>query len=479
VGLAVGCAVAALLTTVPPAGADTHLAHPGEVITAIGSDTTENFMDLILTGPDEYNVRAQQNPTLTVPGDAHCVGSASYNDTPGPGVFDAPQGSGAGRIAFKGALAGTWPDTAHNTPASAGLGCADIARSSSNPGLTGPDPDPVNFEFYGFGMSAITWGSPSFSAPASMTITDLRNIYNCSITRWENIPGNRAGTGHIQRFIPQTSSGTWATFRDKVLGFDASTITGPDCPAVIQNEENHGTELVSPANRSKYQEAIIGYDAGKWVTQANSSTNLTLDIRGGVRPGGLDQGTTPSPVTAVRWTGTAFKLNDASIVNGRTVNDAVTTGTFGTPTFVVTSVAAAFTAADVGSTVAGTNIPAGATIISVSGNDATISLPITSSAVGGSLTIGIAVISEKNPNVFVNGDSSIWPGVRILWNVVDSDSPSYDTALRIVGFVDAPGGDKSPLCSGTDASLISSQGFLPLPPRTSANGNTGVTCYSA
>ena len=393
-------------------------------------------------------------------------------------MFDAPQGSGNGRISLRDAVAGTFPDSGHNTPLSAGGGCIDIARSSSNPGNTGGVADPVNFEFYSFGMSAMTWGSPSLSAPASMTLTDLRNIYNCTITRWEQIPGNRAGTGQIQRYMPQAGSGTHDTFRDKVLGFDPATISNANCPAVLRTEENHGNELTSAANRALYQQAITPYDAGKWVVQANSSTNPTLDIRGGVRPGGLDQGTTPSPTYAVRWTGTQFRLNDATIVNGRTVTDAVTTGAFGTPSFVVTSAAAAFTAADIGNTVAGTNIPLGAVITAVSGNDATINLPITSAATGGSLTIGLAVVSEKNPNMFVNADASIWPGVRFLWNILDSDSPNYLEARAIVGFAPGSGGAKSPLCSGTDANLVLSNGFLPIPAATVA-GNTGVTCRLA
>ena len=482
-GVVVGC-VGATLLTAAPAGADPHPAHPGVVISATGSDTTENFMDLILTGADEYNVKAEPVPGITVPGDAHCVGAATYAKTPGAGEFLAPKGSGNGRIAFKGALAGTFPDVAHNTPLASGTGCVDIARSSSNPGNTGGVPDPVNFEFYGFGLSAMTWASPSLNAPASMTITDLRNVYNCTIRRWEDIPGNRAGSGPIQRFMPQPGSGTHDTFRDKTLGFDPNTISFPadpiPCPAVIYNEENHGNELLLPANRALYQNAIIGYDAGKWVAQANNAANPTLDIRSGVRPGGLDQqAAAPKQVNSVRWTGTQFQLNDATIVNGRTVNDATTTGTFGTPSFDVTSVAAAFVAGDVGSTLSGTNIPAGSVIQSVSGNTATINRSITSSATNGSLTIGIAVISEKNPNNFINSDASIWPGVRILWNIIDADSPDYAVAQSIVAFVDAPGGAKSPLCSGADTSLISSQGFLPLPARVTANGNIGVTCRAA
>ena len=66
VGLAITC-IALTMLVAAPAGADVHPAHPGVIIAAAGSDTTEQFMDQILNQADEYNIHAQQNPTLAVP----------------------------------------------------------------------------------------------------------------------------------------------------------------------------------------------------------------------------------------------------------------------------------------------------------------------------------------------------------------------------------------------------------------------------
>jgi hypothetical protein len=74
------------------------------------------------------------------------------------------------------------------------------------------------------------------------------------------------------------------------------------------------------------------------------------------------------------------------------------------------------------------------------------------------------------------------PGVRYLYNVIDTTLPTYAISLQLIGFnntgasevvdgVTIPATFKSPLCSdtnigpastGTPASIIQSQGFVPL-----------------
>jgi hypothetical protein len=196
---------------------------------------------------------------------------------------------------------------------------------------------------------------------------------------------------------------------------------------------------------------VLPYPAGAFVFQATNSTNPTLDLRGGIRPGGLTQSGTA--VYAVRWTGSGWLLNNATIVGGRTVNDAVTNGGTGTPppSPVVTSATAQFSAADVGDTVAGKNIPPGAVITSVDAPDQIhISIPTVGSATGGTLVIGPAVVGESNPNLDNQADSSVYLGVRYLANVIDSTEPSYAAARDLVGFDATPSGvAASPLCRGT------------------------------
>ena len=107
-----------------------------------------------------------------------------------------------------------------------------------------------------------------------------------------------------------------------------------------------------------------------------------------------------------------------------------------------------------------------------------ISIPTIASATGGSLTIGSAVVSEKNPNILTPTDTSVFPGVRFVYNVIDTTEPSYTAARDMVGFDDAANGHASPLC-GNNANVISvirSNGFLDLAPLTSGGGNTNITC---
>jgi subtilisin family serine protease len=469
-------------------------AHPGVVLTAVGTGATASLTDGVLgtdpafTNYDDANFDVGDPPPspVTVPSDASCA-SVTYASAASPSSVAAPDGSDAGRDELRGSVAGTYPDPTSD----AGRGCVDIARSDLPPRPVGPDGDNASFEYYAFALDAVTWASPSLNAPANLTVAQLRAIYNCTDTDWSQVGGS---PGQIQRFLPQASSGTRKFFISNVLaGADPTTVSTPSCPAVIQDiEENTGTDLYTPnilnptgSDATFYQQAILPYSAGKFVFQATNSTNPSLDVRGGVRPGGLVPTTTGAPaVYPVRWTGSAWLLNNATVVGGTTVTDAVTNGGTGTPppSPVVTSASANFTTtATVGQTVQGTNIPAGAVITSIdSATQIHISIPTLASATGGTLTWGAAVVSEFNPNLTSSTNTTVFPGVRYLYDVVDTTEPSYPQAVAVVGFQDSPGGMVSPLCQGTDASTVRANGFLDLAALTSPGGNTngghGVTC---
>jgi phosphate transport system substrate-binding protein len=438
-------------------------------------------MDSVLAGAGAFNVHARQTPSVSVPSDGLCGGIA-YAGVAGSGVVASPNGADNGRDALRNAVAGFYPDPSTD----GGRGCVDIARSDLGPRAVGPSGDKPSFEYFAFALDAVTWASPSLQAPATMTVQNLRDIYNCAITDWSQLPGG--GRGQIQRFMPETASGTRAFFISNVLnGIDPDTIQSGNCPANRDTlEENNGTDLYSPndvdrtgTNPGLYQNAILPYSAAKFVFQATNSTNPTLDVRGGVRPGGLTENGTS--ISAVRWTGTAWTLNNATVVGGRTVHDAVTDGGVGSPppSAIVSSVSANFTATDLGLTVAGTNIPPGATITAVdSPTQIHISIPTVASASGGTLTIGPTVASEKNPNLNTPSDASVYPGVRYIYNVIDNAEPSYVAARNLVGFSDTPSGPTSALC-GNDPNTIGvlrANGFLNLPPVTSPGGNPNITC---
>ena len=72
---------------------------------------------------------------------------------------------------------------------------------------------------------------------------------------------------------------------------------------------------------------------------------------------------------------------------------------------------------------------------------------------------GSAIVEE---NVRLVDPTPAVPGIRFIFNVVDSAGPSYVTAKRDVGFDNVANGSTSPLCNGQFASTISPRGFRPL-----------------
>ncbi len=91
-----------------------------------------------------------------------------------------------------------------------------------------------------------------------------------------------------------------------------------------------------------------------------------------------------------------------------------------------------------------------------------------------------APIQEKNIKLN-NPAPGFFPGIRYVFNVLDSVSPNYTDAQGVVGFVNVASGAKSPLCSNANRSTISSFGFAPLTAAVPAGvaGSTdlaGATC---
>lgn len=224
-GIAAGVALAssaAFLVTLAPTA---HAATP--VIVAVGSDTTQEVMGAILNGTGQYNVKAQQSPTLSVPADAPTCTVAQNYMTPlvaGPGNVLAPNGSGAGRNAL----------IAEETAAAGSpRGCIDIARSSGAPRGIGAGKDTATMQYYAFAIDSVGVVSPSLAAPGTISQVDLLKVYNCTYTDWSQLPGG--GSGPIQRYIPQAGSGTRTFFISDMLGgFDPTTVSNGSCPAVNQ-----------------------------------------------------------------------------------------------------------------------------------------------------------------------------------------------------------------------------------------------------
>jgi phosphate transport system substrate-binding protein len=335
-------------------------------ITLAGSDTTQDVMEAIVTQyngniPNGYNPNDASHDTLsnvlsvqstpkTVNGDEDCATRTWATPATPPQVL-APNGSSAGR------------DALQDEP-----GCVDIARSSSGPRAVGPTGDDATFEYYAYATDGVTWASHSSSpAPDNLTLAQLQGIFNCTFTNWNQVGGD---TGQIQRYFPQSGSGTRAfVVSDLLGGQDPVNFSGPGCPAVIPTQENSG-ELIDTNNDEA--EAIVPYSAGNWIAQGNGV--VPIDQRHGQLLG---------------------HLNGATFVTGAAPN----------------------------------------------------------------FRPGTAIVEE---NVRLVDPTPNVPGIRFIFNVVDSAGPSYVTAKRYVGFDNVANGSTSPLCNGQFAAIVRSFGFGPL-----------------
>lgn len=239
-----------------------------DVLTVAGSDTTQDVVGALLDSysadvayNDDPDIAGDDRDTLenvlsvetnpnAVPGDEHCA-ARTYHTPAGSGEVLAPNGSTAGRDALKASVL-------------AGDGCIDIARSSSGPRAvgTGAGQDPATFEYYAFGLDAVGWSSASPAAPANLTVAQLRGIYNCSFTNWNQVGGSNQA---IKRYYPQPGSGTRAFFQSDVLGFDPFTFSNANCPLPVEVQENQGA-TIPVADRPA---AVVPYSGGNWIAMAN------------------------------------------------------------------------------------------------------------------------------------------------------------------------------------------------------------------
>ncbi len=359
--LALGAALLVGTAVALPLGTGSAVAAPGgdgrvQALAAAGSDTTQDVVGAVL---DAYRADTTANPDgdltvnipvtgTTVPADETCE-QRTYvpaAEAAPPTTYPAPSGSGAGKNALK-------------DPANLTTACVDIARSSSARAAS----DPAEFEYYGYAKDAVSFARYPGAAPGDLTLAQLRGIYDCTITNWNQVGGTDAA---IVRYLPPAASGTRSFFVGTVLGAEPST----SCGEVKVAAENDGT-AVPAADRPA---AVLPYSVAQWVAQANGAVT---DVRSGVEVGSLG-GENP-----------------------------------------------------------------------VSGPDA-------------------AGRYEPNAGV-INGGT--FPGVRTVYNVLDTRLPSYGQALRVVGF-DATG--PGYLCSGSTAvtAVLKTYGFTPLP--ADATGNTCV-----
>ncbi len=243
-------------------------ASPGENdAVGVGSDTITPVTDQLAAGyngtvtstaPHEYSWDAV-NPITGTIGDSIPI-KADCSPIP------RPDGSSAGINQLK-----TF------TKSSSGPFCTNYARSSRARASTDPPFAAGGVAFVTLAGDAITWSVPTQNtfAPKSLTDSQLTEIWSCTVPQANNGTGpnqwgdlNSALTGSaatqaIQPFLPQSGSGTLATWLT-----DIGVTTPGSCVSNNGNvlEENEG---VNPA--LNVPGGIFIYSVGDYIAQTQHS----------------------------------------------------------------------------------------------------------------------------------------------------------------------------------------------------------------
>ena len=240
-------------------------------IVGTGSDTIQYVLDQLST--DYNNGKAASAPHLyswdaTPAGNIQAkAGSTSCN-------IPRPNGSSAGISELEANV----KDGTHF--------CVDYARSARSRSSTDPACASGGICFIYLAGDAVTWSARSVAAggtdaPASLTLTQLKNIYLCKTTNWSAVGGKNA---KIKAFLPQTASGTRAFFLT-ALGGGTTPITPGSCVSdgattafpdgTIQQNEAQDPVLNSAA-------AIFPYSVADYLTQGFHDAACTSGCGGTV-----------------------------------------------------------------------------------------------------------------------------------------------------------------------------------------------------
>jgi hypothetical protein len=287
-----------------------------------------------------------------------------------------------------------------------------------------------------------------------------------------------------------TSGGNGIADGATIASFVDATHVTISTPA---NQTNNGT--IVPANA-----ITLNLNGGSKAVSSVNADFVTGDvgkvISGGSLPaaatitGISGDGTTAylsAAATTANATGQTWVIDDPkATATGSSIKLSIGTSATSNGSTALTTTNGLFSSFDVGASVTGSGIPAGTTLTAVSGNTATLSQPAGS---GSTTTVTLTDLSENgqywtSDGVWVSNITSAlqdprgpvaesnisqvstnpaFPGIRYLYNVVDTANPYFSQAQAIVGFDNSIGGSLvSPICSGSKGSIIGSFGFAKL-----------------
>ncbi|CAN3981776.1 substrate-binding domain-containing protein [Kitasatospora purpeofusca] len=234
--------------TAGPALADPPVLPQPQDIVGVGSHTTGPLFNAFSTAYNAY---------LTGLGDTTSPRLYSWDSTgPSPITTKAgapaivrPYDAGAGLAAFH----SVFP---------AGI---DFVRADRGP-QTG---DLTTDLFVALAKDAVSWTAKNGGhAPANLTTAQLRNIYSCTITNWQQIDPSLANAT-IKPFLPTAGSGTRSVF----LAAIGNPTSGP-C-VTTGPQENQGTDPVL-----NDPDVVFPYSVGHYVGQVYYGRATTTDAPG-------------------------------------------------------------------------------------------------------------------------------------------------------------------------------------------------------
>jgi ABC-type phosphate transport system substrate-binding protein len=340
--LIVVSAVAATATalTMAPAMADPVNSHykavtpkPWDII-AVGSQTTSYVVDQLAHNYDaSLKTDTPKKPFVyswdAVPPNDPLDTTSMIVPKSGCASILRPDGSSNGIAAVAGNTDGNVSWTYHYTT---GKGkhkkkhtlkgtspCWSVARSSRAREGTDPAFGPGGISFVPVARDAITYATTANSnAPANLTTADLTNIFNCTYTTWNEIPGNSSGsTATIDPILPQSGSGTLSTW---VADLGLGSSSEPVCSTISQANAPEENEGVSPdfltggvSTGTPNPNVIYPFSIGSYISQAFHSAAC------GAKPSGSQN---------------QFGCNETGVLNLRSINGTAPTSGSGTSTVI-------------------------------------------------------------------------------------------------------------------------------------------------
>ncbi len=309
--------------TAAQAGAIPPVAHPNQDLESAGSDTIYWATAAI---DHLYNLNTCSSTCINT--DKDFAGAIPpVNFSPFPASYTT---KGDGNCA---AMTYDSSDAAHTPPngSSAGItalvndgstGCIDYARSSRGR----KSGDVANIDFWAFGLDALSVGrfvknsttNPATGyAPPNLTQQQIIDIYTCDpatgapfISDWHTLNSHAPVGSTIQKFAPQTSSGTYSFFNSKIL--NGATIDANCNSSHLSTfiEEHDAAQI--PSASKPY--AIFPMSYSQWKAM---SAHKIPDLRNGITEMKIN-GVAPGPKTvnesSTRFLGTRYVYNVTSPV---------------------------------------------------------------------------------------------------------------------------------------------------------------------